>query len=451
MTDPTGPAPSAEAPAGAASAEDEVVALARDLIRIDTTNTGDPATTAGERPAAEYVAGKLDEVGFDVTYIESGAQGRGNVVARLEGSDASRGALLVHGHLDVVPADASEWRTHPFSGEIADGYLWGRGAIDMKDMVAMTLAVARQLKREGTVPARDLIFAFLADEEAGGFQGSRWLVEHRRELFDGATEAIGEVGGFSITLADDVRAYLIETAEKGIMWLRLRAHGTPGHASFLQPDNAVAKLAAAVTRLHHHTFPQIITPPVREFLDGVTSITGQPFPDDDLDAALGRLGGIARIIGATLRDTANVTVFNAGYKANVVPSTATAEVDVRILPGRQEQIERELAEILGPEIEVQWKPGLSPIQTTFDGALVDRMAAAIQAEDPGAYTLPYMLSAGTDAKSFAQLGVRHFGFSPLRLPPELDFTALFHGIDERVPIEALRFGTRVLLRLLPTC
>jgi acetylornithine deacetylase/succinyl-diaminopimelate desuccinylase-like protein len=432
-------------------AEDEVVTFARDLIRIDTTNTGDPATSAGERTAAEYVAAQLDEVGYDVTYVESGAPGRGNVIARLEGADHSRGALLTHGHLDVVPADPSEWSTHPLSGEIADGYLWGRGAIDMKGMVGMTLAAARQLKRDGTKPARDLIFSFLADEEAGGFQGSRWLVEHRRDLFDGATEAIGEVGGFSITLSDEVRAYLIETAEKGIMWLRLQARGTPGHASMLQPDNAVAKLAAAVTRLHNHTFPRIVTPPVQQFLDGVTAITGQPFPEADLEQSLARLGGIARIIGATLRDTANVTIFNAGYKANVVPSTATAEVDVRVLPGRQQQVERELMEILGPDIEAHWDPGLAPIQTTFDGALVDRIMAAIHAEDPTAHVLPYMLSAGTDAKSFDQLGIRHFGFTPLKLPPDLDFTALFHGLDERVPLEALTFGTTVLLHLLPHC
>jgi acetylornithine deacetylase/succinyl-diaminopimelate desuccinylase-like protein len=432
------------------SAVEEVVALARDLIRIDTTNTGDPATLVGERVAAEYVAEKLSEVGYETTYVESGAKGRGNVIVRLAGADPGRGALLVHGHLDVVPAEASEWTTHPFSGEISDGYLWGRGAIDMKHMVAMSLAVARQFKRDGTVPPRDLIFAFLADEEAGGFFGARWLVEHRPELFDGATEAISEVGGFSVTLKDDVRAYLIETAEKGIMWLRLRVEGTAGHGSMLQRDNAVAKLAAAVTRLDGHTFPQILTAPVREFLAGVTEITGQEFPEDDLDQAIGRLGGISRIIGATLRDTANVTMFNAGYKANVVPSVATASVDCRMLPGREEAFERELTEILGPDVQAQWD-GLPPVETSFDGALVDRMTAAIQAEDPGARTLPYMLSAGTDAKSFQQLGIRHFGFSPLRLPPELDFTALFHGVDERVPTDALEFGTRVLLRLLRDC
>jgi acetylornithine deacetylase/succinyl-diaminopimelate desuccinylase-like protein len=431
-------------------AVDEVVELARDLIRIDTTNTGDPSTLVGEREAAEYVAAKLTEVGYDPVYIESGAKGRGNVIARLPGADPSRGALLVHGHLDVVPADASEWQTHPFSGEIADGYLWGRGAVDMKDMVAMTLAVARQLKRDGTVPARDLIFAFVADEEAGGFQGARWLVHNRPDLFEGATEAISEVGGFSITLQDDVRAYLIETAEKGIMWLRLKARGTAGHGSMLHDDNAVAKLAAAVTRLDSHTFPQVLHPAVRELLAGVSEITGMEFPEDDLQSAIGRLGGISRIVGATLRDTANVTMFNAGYKANVVPSVATATVDGRMLPGRERAFEKEVLEVLGPDIEAEWD-GLAPVETTFDGALVDRMTAAIQAEDPGAYTLPYMLSAGTDAKSFRQLGIRNFGFSPLKLPPELDFTALFHGVDERVPVDALEFGTRVLLRLLPDC
>jgi acetylornithine deacetylase/succinyl-diaminopimelate desuccinylase-like protein len=428
----------------------EVVGLARDLIRIDTTNTGDPATVVGEREAAEYVAEKLADVGYEVTYVQSGAKRRDNVIVRLPGSDAARGALLIHGHLDVVPANASEWSAHPFSGEVRDGYLWGRGAIDMKHMVAMSLAVARQFKRDGIVPARDLIFAFLADEEAAGFFGAKWLVEHRPELFEGATEAISEVGGFSVTLQDDVRAYLIETAEKGLMWLRLKVEGTAGHGSMIHKDNPVAKLAAAVTRLGEHRFPQIIHPSVQEFLDGVTEITGQAFPEDDLEDAIGRLGGISRIIGATLRDTANVTMFNAGYKANVVPSSATAAVDCRMLPGRVAAFTTELRDILGPDVQMEWD-GLPPVETTFDGALVDRMAQAISAEDPGAHTLPYMLSAGTDAKSFQQLGIRHFGFSPLKLPPELDFSALFHGVDERVPTDALEFGTRVLLRLLRDC
>ncbi|MFF4416886.1 M20/M25/M40 family metallo-hydrolase [Streptosporangium sp. NPDC001559] len=428
----------------------EVVTLASELIAIDTTNTGDPTAPGTERAAAEYVAAKLSEVGYETTYVESGAPGRGNVIARLPGADPARGALLIHGHLDVVPADPAEWSVHPFSGEVRDGYVWGRGAVDMKDMVAMTLAVARSFKRDGVVPPRDLIFAFLADEEAGGFYGARWLVDNRPELFEGATEAISEVGGFSVTLADGVRAYLVETAEKGIMWLRLTARGTAGHGSMLHRDNAVAKLAAAITRLEQHRFPLVLTDPVRELLTGVAEVTGIPFDPDDPEAAVARLGNLSRMIGATLRDTANVTMFEAGYKANVVPSVARATVDGRMLPGREKAFEAELAEVLGPDIIREWD-SLPPVRTTFDGALVEAMATAVTAEDPGARLLPYMLSAGTDAKSFQQLGVRHFGFSPLKLPPDLDFTALFHGVDERVPVDALEFGTRVLDRFLRAC
>ncbi|KOV89886.1 hypothetical protein ADL03_00130 [Nocardia sp. NRRL S-836] len=430
-----------------ARAEDEAVTLVSELIRIDTTNTGDPATVVGERKAAEWVAEKLGEVGYETTYVESGAKGRGNVVARLAGADPSRGALLVHGHLDVVPADASEWSVHPFSGAVQDGYVWGRGAVDMKDMVGMTLALARHFKRENVVPPRDIVFAFLADEEAGGLYGAKWLVDHRPELFEGVTEAISEVGGFSITLKDDVRAYLVETAEKGIRWLKLRVKGTAGHGSMIHRDNAVAKLAAAVTKLDQHQWPLIIRPSVREFLDGVTEITGLDFPDDDVEGSIGKLGALSRMIGATLRDTANPTMLTAGYKANVIPSTAEATVDCRILPGREEAFDRELAELLGPDVEREWI-GLPPVETTFDGALVDAMTASITAEDPGARVLPYMLSGGTDAKSFQQLGIRNFGFAPLKLPADLDFSGLFHGVDERVPVEALKFGVRVLDRFL---
>jgi acetylornithine deacetylase/succinyl-diaminopimelate desuccinylase-like protein len=432
------------------TAENEAVTLTSDLIRIDTTNTGDLDTVVGERVAAEYVAEKLAEVGYEPTYVESGAPGRGNVIARLPGADQSRGALLIHGHLDVVPADASEWSVHPFSGAIQDGYVWGRGAVDMKDMVAMTLATARRLKRDGIIPPRDLIFAFLADEEAGGLYGAQWLVSNRPELFEGATEAIGEVGGFSVTIKDGVRAYLIETAEKGIAWLKLRVRGRAGHGSMVHEDNAVTKLAEAVARLGRHRFPLVLTDSVREFLAGITELTGMEFDEDDLDGSVAKLGAIARVVGATLRDTANPTMLHAGYKANVIPSTAEATVDCRVLPGRQEAFERELDEILGPEIEREWV-SLPPVETTFDGPLVDAMTASILAEDPGAKTLPYMLSGGTDAKSFQRLGIRCFGFSPLRLPADLDFAALFHGVDERVPVDAVKFGTRVLDRFLRSC
>jgi acetylornithine deacetylase/succinyl-diaminopimelate desuccinylase-like protein len=434
------------------TAQDEAVQLTSELIRIDTSNTGEPDTTVGEQAAAEYVAGKLSEVGYEVTVLESGGAGRTNVFARLAGADRERGALLIHGHLDVVPADPTEWSVHPFSGAIQDGYIWGRGAVDMKDMVGMMLAVARRFKRDGVVPPRDLVFAFFADEEAGGAYGSQWLAEHRPDLFDGITEAIGEVGGFSITLADDVRAYAIEIAEKGIAWMRLRVRGRAGHGSMIHEDNAVTKLAAAVARLGEHQFPLVVTDSVRAFLTAITELTGIEFEDDDdLVGSVAKLGPVARVVGATLRDTANPTMLTAGYKANVIPSVAEAVVDCRVLPGREAAFERELDEILGPDVEREWVTHLPSVETTFDGDLVEAMSAALVAEDPGAKPIPYVLSGGTDAKALADLGIRCFGFSPLRLPPDLDFTALFHGVDERVPVDAVRFGTRVLDRFLRAC
>ncbi|MGH3616156.1 MAG: M20/M25/M40 family metallo-hydrolase [Pseudonocardia sp.] len=436
---------------GVGSAEDEVVELCSDLIRIDTTNTGDPATVTGEREAAEYVAAKLTEVGYEIEMVESGAPRRDNVICRVPGADPDRGALLVHGHLDVVPADAGEWSVHPFSGAVQDGYVWGRGAVDMKDMVAMTIAVARRFKREGVVPPRDIVFAFLADEEAGGKYGAGWLVEHRPDLFDGCTEAVGEVGGFSLTVGEDQRVYLIEAAEKGIAWMRLRARGKPGHGSFLHEDNAVTKVAEAVARLGNHTFPLVLTDTVRAFLEQMSELTGLEFPEDDLEGSLRKLGPLSRIVGATVRDTANPTMLDAGYKANVIPSTAEAVVDCRVLPGRREAFLAEVDEILGPDVSREWVTDLPPVETPFEGPLVEAMAAALRTEDPGARTIPYMLSGGTDAKHFAQLGMACFGFAPLRLPPDLDFASLFHGIDERVPVDALRFGTRVLDTFLRSC
>ncbi|GAA5154789.1 M20/M25/M40 family metallo-hydrolase [Pseudonocardia eucalypti] len=440
----------------AISAEDEAVELAAELIRIDTTNTGDPATVVGERLAADFVQAKLEEVGYQVERVESGAPNRDNVFARLPGADPDRGALLVHGHLDVVPADPSEWSVHPFSGAIQDGYLWGRGAVDMKNMVGMILAVARHFKRENITPPRELVFAFLADEEAGGKFGSQWLADNRPELFDNCTEAIGEVGGFSLTLTDtkgeDARLYLIETAEKGMAWMRLRAKGRAGHGSFLHEDNAVTTLAEAVARLGNHKFPLVLTDTVREFLDVVSEVTGLEFGEDDLDGALAKLGPLSRIIGATVRDTANPTMLSAGYKANVIPSTAEAVVDCRVLPGREAAFLREVDEILGPDVTREWVTHLPALQTTFDGDLVQAMGAALRAEDPDARAVPYMLSGGTDAKAFEdKLGMRCFGFAPLRLPPDLDFASLFHGVDERVPVDSIRFGARVLDRFLRSC
>ncbi|MEV6851532.1 M20/M25/M40 family metallo-hydrolase [Actinoplanes sp. NPDC051411] len=427
----------------------EVVGICRDLLRIDTTNTGDQRTTVGERVAAEYVATKLGEVGVQAEIYES-APRRANLVARIPGADPSRGALLLHGHLDVVPADASEWSVPPFAGEIKDGYLWGRGAIDMKDMDAMMLAVVRDWKRTGYVPPRDVVVCYTADEEAGMEYGSQWLVQNHPEEFEGCTEAIGEVGGYSYTVSDDLRLYLVQTAEKGLDWLQLHATGRPGHGSFMHDDNAVTALAEAVAAVGRHRFPIVVTPTVRRFLQEVGDALGIEIDPDDPEIAVAKLGPIANLIGATIRNTANPTRLEAGYKDNVIPGKASATIDCRTLPGQEDNFLAELRGLIGPDIEIEHKHRQPPVETAFEGSLVDAMAAALRAEDPAARTIPYMMSGGTDAKAFATLGIHCFGFAPLRLPPDLNFASLFHGIDERVPVEGLEFGVRVLDRLLRT-
>jgi acetylornithine deacetylase/succinyl-diaminopimelate desuccinylase-like protein len=430
------------------TAQDEVVDICRDLVRIDTSNPGDHSGP-GERRAAEHVAGLLGEAGLDPLVLESHPK-RASVVARVSGVDGSRPGLLVHGHLDVVPASAPDWRHDPFSGEIVDGCVWGRGAIDMKDMDAMMLAVVRQRLREGRRPARDIVLAFTADEEAGGTWGARWLVDNHPGLFEGVTEAVGEVGGFSLTLGRQ-RLYLLETAEKGLAWMRLTARGRAGHGSMIQPDNAVTELAEAIGRLGRHEWPTRLIPSVQAFLEGACEALGIEFMPNDPGQVLSKIGPVSRLIGATLRNTVNPTVLRAGYKVNVVPQAATAEIDGRFLPGHEEEFLAELDRVLGPGVTREVIHSDIALETTADGDLYAAMTSALVAEDPAARVIPYCWPGGTDAKSFSRLGLRCFGFVPLRLPPDLDFSGMFHGIDERVPVDALRFGVRVLDRFLDCC
>jgi acetylornithine deacetylase/succinyl-diaminopimelate desuccinylase-like protein len=430
------------------AAQDEVAALASDLIRIDTSNPGDHSGP-GERAAAEHVAGLLAEAGLEPTILESHEK-RASVVARVEGTDPTRPALLIHGHLDVVPADAADWRVHPFSGEITEDCVWGRGAVDMKDMDAMLLAVLRQRLAEGRRPPRDVVVAFLADEEAGGSWGARWLVGNHADLFEGVTEAIGEVGGFSVTIGDK-RLYLLQTAEKGMAWMRLTAHGTAGHGSMINSDNAVTDVAEAVARIGRHEWPVRETEAAFAFAREACSALGVDFDPKDPAAALGKLGPIAKMVGATLTNTTNPTMLSAGYKVNVVPQVATAQVDGRFLPGYEDEFFREVDALAGPGVRREDVHHDIAVETSFDGDLVTAMARALAAEDPAGKMVPYCLSGGTDAKSFSRLGIRCFGFTPLRLPPELDFAGMFHGVDERVPVAALQFGVRVLDNFLDLC
>ncbi len=433
------------------AAELDAVAICRELIRIDSSNYGD-GSGPGEREAAEYVMGLLTEVGYDPVYFES-ADRRANVVLRIPGADPTRAALVVHGHLDVVPAQASEWKMDPFGGEEMDGMIWGRGAVDMKDMDAMILAVVRDMKRRGWQPPRDLVVAFFADEEHGGTYGAGWAVDNRPELFEGATEAISEVGGYSVEV-NGRRAYLLQTAEKGIAWLRLLADGTAGHGSQINTDNAVTRLAEAVARIGRHSWPLSLSPTVRALLDGVAELTGTGYDPEDrssIEALAASLGSASKFVNATLAANANPTQLDAGYKANVIPSGAEAVVDVRFLPGEEEQTLQTIRELAGEGIRLEDVQRNIALEVPFGGDLVDRMVAALDAEDPGAVVLPYMLSGGTDNKSLARLGITGYGFAPLQLPPELDFAGMFHGVDERVPVDAVQFGVRVLEGFLRTC
>ena len=391
------------------TAQDEVAGLCSDLIRIDTSNRGDNAGP-GERRAAEHVAALLADVGLEPTVLESDP-GRTSVITRIEGEHPGRPALLLHGHLDVVPADAADWRVDPFSGQIdgqIDGQMndgrdepcvWGRGAVDMKDMDAMILSVVRQRMREGRRPPRDVVLAFLADEEAGGSYGARWLVDNHPGLFEGVTEAVGEVGGFSVTLGGQ-RLYLVQTAEKGMAWLRLTARGTAGHGSMLQPDNAVTELAETVARIGRHDWPVRLTPAVEAFLAEACAALGIEYGPEAYRQVIDKIGSLSRLTGATLRNTLNPTVLKAGYKVNVVPQVATADVDGRFLPGHEDEFFAEVDSLLGPGVGREFIHHDIALETTFDGDLCDAMTGALLAEDPGARVVPYCLSGGTDAKSF---------------------------------------------------
>jgi acetylornithine deacetylase/succinyl-diaminopimelate desuccinylase-like protein len=427
----------------------EVVDICRDLIRIDTSNYGgEPGP--GERAAAEHVAGLLDEVGIS-SVVHEPVPGRTSLVAHW-GEDTGRPALLIHGHLDVVPAAAQDWQVDPFAGEIRDCphgglSLWGRGAVDMKDFDAMLLSVVRARQRAGRPPARRVVLAFTADEEAGGHLGAQRLVEDLPGEFDGVTEGIGEVGGFSTTIRGR-RLYLIEAAEKGMAWMRLTTRGTAGHGSMINHDNAVARLAAAVARIGAHQWPVTLTPTMQTLLAAVADLVGTEATPENAESLIEEFGPAARMIGATLRHVTNPTMLAAGYKVNVIPTEATAHVDGRFLPGYEDDFFETLAKLCGEGVDIDFVSNQKPWETPYDGAIVDAMTSALLAEDPEAAVAPYLMSAGTDAKHFTKLGIKTFGYAPLRLPADLDFTGLFHGVDERVPLDALEFGARVLDRFL---
>lgn len=432
-------------PTTADAALSETVRIARDLIRIDTTNRGD-GDSVGEVEAAKYVSDFLEGLGLTPETFLS-APGRASVVARVQGSDPSLPALVLHGHLDVVPADPDNWSVDPFAGVIRDGMLWGRGAVDMKDMDAMILTAIAEILRAGDRPRRDVILAFFADEEAGGMYGAHWMVENHPELFTGAGTAISEVGGYSVQF-EDTRAYLVQTGEKALDWIKLRARGTAEHGSRIASDNALVRLAEAIAALGRHEWPIALCDTTRDLIDRVAAIYGVNPTEVDPEQLMLRAGKGAGFIHASLRSTSNATVLQAGYKHNVIPDSAEALVDVRSLPAERDAVLAKIRELVGDDIEIETVHTDIGLETPFSGELVDAMTASLKREDPEAVVLPYLLSGGTDNKALSRLGIVGYGFAPLRLPADLDFPGMFHGVDERVPLDALDFGHRVLVDLL---
>jgi acetylornithine deacetylase/succinyl-diaminopimelate desuccinylase-like protein len=424
---------------------EETARIARDLIRFDTTNWGEGKSN-GETEAAEYLGGLLEGLGLKPTYVDA-APGRTSVVARVEGTDSSLPALVVHGHTDVVPADPDNWSVDPFAGEVKDDMLWGRGAVDMKNMDAMMIGALTDILGAGKQPHRDLVIAFFSDEENGGVFGSHHLVKHNPELFAGATEAISEVGGYSVTL-NGQRAYLLQTGEKALVWIKLIARGTAAHGSRVIHNNAVTKLAEAVAKVGRRDWPIHLTATTEQLVGELARIMDvDPTVVGPEQVVLGT-GTAAGFIQASLRTTTNPTLLKAGYKHNVIPDVAEALIDIRTLAGEEDAVLAEIRALVGDDIEIVTLHRDIGLETPFDGPLVEAMIGALHVEDPEAPVLPYLLSGGTDNKALSTLGITGYGFAPLQLPADLDFPALFHGVDERVPLDALVFGRRVLGDLL---
>ncbi|MGW9113758.1 M20/M25/M40 family metallo-hydrolase [Microbacterium sp. NPDC055683] len=432
--------------------EDEALEFARGLIRIESVNTGVAAEIGdGETRAARYVQERLAEVGIPSELVEA-RPGRGSVVARLRGSDPSAGALLVHAHLDVVPVDEADWSHPPFGAEIHDGYLYGRGAVDMKNYAGTILAVARHYAREGIVPRRDIVLAFLADEETGGVWGASWLVDNRPDLFQGVTEALSEVGGFSVPLTgrDDRRAYLVATAEKGVAWATLTARGHAAHGSRPTDDNAVVRLAQAVAEIGGHRFPVHRTAALQRFLDVFGEARGLAFSDETLADDIASLGFISSLVDASTRNTVTPTVLGGGHKTNVIPAEAFTRVDIRILPGQDEAVRQHLRDVAGDDVAIREGRWWSATEASVDAPIIDVFQEAITAFDPDGVVVPYLLQASTDNKHFARLGISGYGFVPLRVAPDFDVFGQFHAADERIAVDALHFSARVTEQILRT-
>jgi len=416
------------------------------LIRFDTTNP-----PGNEAECIEFIRGLLEDNGIASELIAQ-VPGRPNLVARLEGG-GSRAPLLVQGHVDVVTTSGQQWTRPPFAGELVDGYVWGRGAVDMKGPVAMMLGAVLRAKREGTTLPGDVVLVVLADEEAGGDVGARFLAQEHAHLFEGVRYALSEFGGFSLYVGGR-RFYPVQVAEKQICWLKATVRGPGGHGALINRKGTMARLGKLLRDLDRTPLPLHVTPVVRAFVEQIAGALPRPRREVLLsllkprlgDPVLKLLGAQGRLIEPMLRNTVSATIVRAGEKINVVPSEVELELDGRALPGfTPDDLMDELRAVIGDDVElelVRHDPGPpEPDLTHFD-----TLAGVLRELDPEGTPVPLLQPGVTDARHFAPLGIQTYGFVPLRLPPEFEFLPLIHAADERVPIAALDFGAEAIFR-----
>lgn len=427
----------------------DVAELCAQLIRFDTTNFGE-GNSRGERDAADFIWGQLHQAGYEPVLLGPDAQ-RSSVVVRVPGMDRTLPGLLVHAHLDVVPAEPEQWSFDPFAGIIKDGYVYGRGASDMKDMVAMTLATLLDWAAAGTKPRRDIVVAFVADEEDKGDYGALWLVAEHPELFAGVEAAIGESGGAAtiLTGADGapVHLYPVAVGERGTLHIRVRANGTSGHGSRPVETNAVKVLISALDRVGNYHWPLTLTPIVRDYMERTTAALGFAADltnEEGVQAAIEAMGSAGAVAAVTVRSSSTPTVLRAGYKVNVIPGIAEADIDIRALPGMVEETLATIDSLLGAGISREFLSFQPPTSSPSDSHWFASMTAALTRHDPAAVVVPYCMGGGTDAKAFAPLGISCYGFSPMGADPEGRSSAGVHGIDERVPVASLVAGQLIL-------
>lgn len=433
--------------------QQEVIRHLQGLIRLNTINP-----PGNEMLAADHIASILKQDGIEPVVLEA-APGRGNVIARLKGN-GQQPPLLLYGHTDVVGAEPEHWTHPPFSGDVADGFVWGRGALDMKGTVAQQLTAFLLLKRQGLALNRDVIFAATADEEIGGpnSNGVVWLGQHHPDLLR-AEFGITEVGGYSTQMGGKT-VFPIQVAEKGVTWIKVRAKGRPGHGSIPHNDNALVHLARAIDRLAVQGLPFHLVNASDGFLQAASEGLGGPVGQAlaglrSPEHAQGLLDTVFKdhelgpFFNAMLHNTATPTGLSAGYKTNVIPSVAELTLDGRTLPGfDSEAILAELQAVMGDQLEYEVIMSAPPLETSYDTPLFHIMADKLRQHEPGAIVVPYMMSGATDAKYLAQLGVRSYGFSPLKLPAGFQYMELFHAHNERVPVEGLGWGVQVLYEVL---